>query len=375
VPPPRPTGATLAAVRPPDYTGGGLVNLVAELEKRLAGKAPTPGLHPGLAAAVPEAATYLLVLFDGLGDAQLAHPAVAVLRAARRGALDAPFPTTTTVSLATIASGLPPARHGLIAYQLWLPEVERVANTIKWTTLWGDPLDLDFAAFLPRPNVWERVAAAGVEPIVIQPLNFLGTPLTRVLYRNCRVEPYADPGEAVAAAMQLTRVPRRLVMLYLPQVDFAAHVWGQDSDGYREALRLVAGVWEAVAAALPPGVVMVGTADHGHVDIPKNQQVRLAKPDHEGRTFYGDPRVTFVKGEGASLAAGLPATWVPLAQMAGWWGPGEPHPGFAGRAPDGALFAEPGWALLHRFSDDRLIGQHGGLTEEELRIPLLVAGG
>ena len=181
-------------MRPPDYTGGGLVNLVAELERRLTGKAPVPGLRPDLGTALPDAATYLLVLLDGLGDAQLAHPAAAPLAAARRGALDAPFPTTTTVSLATIATGLPPARHGLIAYQLWLPDREQVANTIKWTTLWGDPMGLDFDGFLPRPNLWERAAAAGVEPIVIQPLNFGGTPLSRVLYRGCRVEPYHDPG-------------------------------------------------------------------------------------------------------------------------------------------------------------------------------------
>jgi hypothetical protein len=360
---------------PPDYAGGCLVNLVAELERRLAGKAPTPGLRAPLGAAIPEAATYLVVLFDGLGDAQLAHPGAAPFAAARRGALDAPFPTTTTVSLATIATGLPPVRHGLIAYQLWLPDREQVANTIKWTTLWGDPMGLDFAAFLPRPNLWERLAAAGVEPIVLQPLNFGGTPLSRVLYRGCRVEPYADPAEAVTAAVQLAGVPRRLVLLYVPQIDFAAHVWGQESDGYDAALRLAAGIWEAIAASLPPGVVMVGTADHGHVDIPKDRQVRIDKANHEGRVFYGDPRVTFVKGEGALLATSLPATWVPFEEMAGWWGPGKPHRSFAGRAPDGALFADPGCAVLHRFSDDRLIGQHGGLTEEELRIPLLVAGG
>ncbi|MFH1331595.1 MAG: alkaline phosphatase family protein [Actinomycetota bacterium] len=362
-------------MRLPDYTGSGLVNLVAELERRLAGNAPSPGLHPDLAAVVPEAATYLLVLFDGLGDMQLGHPAAAPFAATRRGALDAPFPTTTTVSLATVATGLPPVRHGLIAYQLWLPDLGRVANTIKWTTLWGDPLDLDFERFLPHPNTWERVAAAGVEPIVMQPLNFGGSPLTRVLYRSCRWEPYADPGEAVAAAVQLTRPRQRLVTLYIPHVDFAAHVWGQESDGYAEALRLAAGIWQSIAAALPPDVVMVGTADHGHVDIPTVRQVRIDKEDHEGRTFYGDPRVTFVRGEGASLAAGLPATWVPFEEMTAWWGSGKPHPRFAERAPDGALFADPGYALLHRFSDDRLIGQHGGLTEEELRVPLLVAGG
>jgi len=362
-------------MRPPDYSGGGLVNLVAELERRLTGKAASPGLHPDLAAAVPDAATYLLVLCDGLGDAQLSHPEAAPLAAVRRAAVDAGFPSTTTVSLATVATGLPPARHGLIAYQLWLPEAGQVANTIKWTTLWGDPLDLAFDTFLPHPNTWERVAAAGVEPIVIQPLNFDGTPLTRALYRGCRREAYTDAGEAVAAALQLSRPGRRLIVLYLPQVDFAAHVGGQGSAMYVEALRLTAAIWQRIADRLPPGVVMVGTADHGHVDIPKDRQVRLAKPDHEGRTFYGDPRALFVRGEGASLAARLPATWVPVAEMDGWWGPGKPHPRFAERVPDGALLADPGYALLHRFSDDRLIGQHGGLTPEELRVPLLVAGG
>ena len=362
-------------MRLPDYSGGGLVNLVAELERRLTGKAASPGLRPDLAAAIPDAATYLLVFCDGLGDSQLAHPEAASLTASRRGTVDAGFPTTTTVSLATVATGLPPAGHGLIAYQLWLPEAGQVANTIKWTTLWGDPLTLDFDAFLPRPNTWERLSAAGREPVALQPLSFDGTPLTRALYRGCRREAYADAGEAVAAARQLARPGGRLVFLYLPQVDFAAHVGGQGSDMYRQALRLTAGVWEALAASLPPGVVMVGTADHGHVDIPKDRQVRLARADHEGRTLYGDPRALFVRGEGASLAERLPAAWVPLAEMEGWWGPGRPHPRFTERLPDGVLLADPGYALLHRFSDDRLIGQHGGLTAEELEVPLLVAGG
>ncbi|NIR38999.1 MAG: hypothetical protein GWN07_24305 [Actinobacteria bacterium] len=82
----------------------------------------------------------------------------------------------------------------------------------------------------------------------------------------------------------------------------------------------------------------------------------------------------FVRNGDASLAEDLPAQWVDRRDMEHWWGPGERHASFERRAPEGILVADPGHALLHRHSDERLIGQHGGLTEEERRIPLLVAG-
>lgn len=362
-------------MRPPDYAGGGLVNAVAELEHRLVGRCAGPRLDPALAAAVPEADTFVLVMFDGLGDGQLAHPAAARLAGFRVGAIDASFPTTTTVSLASMATGLPPARHGLLGYQLWLPEVDRVVNTIKWTTLWGEAIPHDYAGFLPQPNTWERMAAGGGEAIALQPADFEGTPLTRVLYRGARFEGYVDEPDAVEAAATLARRPGRLIVLYLPHVDYAAHVWGQDSDGYRRALTAVSEIWERLLLSLPPGAVAVGIADHGHVDVPSERRVSIPKPDHEDRVFSGDGRVMFVHGEGASLADTLPASWVDRGEMAGWWGPGPRHPAFDVRAPDGALLADDGCALLHRFSDDRLIGQHGGLTEAELRVPLLVGVG
>jgi hypothetical protein len=38
------------------------------------------------------------------------------------------------------------------------------------------------------------------------------------------------------------------------------------------------------------------------------------------------------------------------------------------------LVADEGHSLLHRFSDTRLIGQHGGLSPAEREIPILVTG-
>ncbi len=360
--------------RAPSYEGRGLLNLIAELESRLTGTSPSPRLDPDLAAHIPAADSYVVVLFDGLGDHQLTHPAADPLSTARRAVLDAPFPTTTTVGLATLATGLAPTSHGLVAYHLWLPEASAVVNTLKWTTPWGDPLAVDTARFLPAPNLWERLRAAGAEPVTVQPGHFEGSPLSEVLYRGCRFEPIWSEQELAEAAAQLAAVPGRLIVAYAPHVDVAAHVVGQQSEDYTLALGLAASIWERIAARLPAGAVAVGTADHGHVDY--GPQDKVAVPECDGVTFHGDPRALFVRGEGdgAALAADLPARWYPLEQMAPWWGPGPAHPQLAARAPLGVLLADDGHVLLPRHMDRRLIGYHGGLDRREVEIPLLVAG-
>lgn len=367
---------------PPDYAGGSLVNLVAELEHRLTGASASPRLHLPLADLIPDAESYVLLLIDGLGAAQLGHPAAASLRTDNVGVIDAPFPTTTTVSLASIATGLPPSQHGLLGYQLHLPETidpadpkrASVVNTIKWTRLWGADVDIDTTTFLPSPNLWERLRNAGVEPITVQPGNFAGTPLSQALYRGCRFEAAYTTEELLSATVELASVPGRLVLAYLPQVDFAAHVAGQQSAEYAQAVRLVDTAWSHLAARLPDGVALIGTADHGHIDFPAHRQISLPRAPQQDLVLYGDSRAMFVRGDGEALSDDAPCTWVPRGETEGWWGPAPHHPEFERRRPDGVLLADDEHVLLHRHSDDRMTGHHGALTLAERELPLLVAG-
>lgn len=360
-------------VTTPDYRGGSLLNLIAEIEQRLGGTPPSPPLHDHLAPLIPDAASYVLCLFDGLGAHQLGHDAAGSLQTGNRAVLDSPFPATTTVSLAMLATGLPPSQHGLLGYQAWLPDIATVVNTIHWTTLWGDPISYDLEGFLPAPNLAERLASHDVETVTIQPAQFLDTKLSKVLFRGCRFEAVHNIAEWVDAAVQLSAVPNRLVVAYLPNVDYAAHVAGQASPMYREAVATVAAAWERVCDRLPAGAAAIGTADHGHIDFPKDHQVKIAREDHEGRVFFGDGRAMFVKGEGADLADRLPARWIPVEEMIAWWGPEPRHPELPGRLPDGVLLADDGYLLLHKHSDTRMIGNHGGLADAERLIPLMVA--
>ena len=364
----------MLTIQEPDYAGGSLLNLVAEFEQRLAGRAQSAPLHGELSALIPDRSTYVLVLVDGLGAGQLSHPAAAPLAKDQAGVIDAPFPTTTTVSWATIATGLAPRAHGLIGYQLYLPELDTVAYTIKWARAGGGHLDVDFESFLPSPNLWERLAAVGCEPITVQPGNFAGSNLSKVLFRGCRFESVYDAAEVVAATTQLAAVPGRLIVTYLPHVDVAAHVHGQDSDQYAEALRFVADIWERLSYGLPDNAALVGTADHGHIDFPPERATFVDRSDESTRVLYGDSRAMFVKGDGAALASYLPGTWLPVSDVEHWWGQGPKHPQFDLRKPDGVLLADDDRLLHHRHSDERLIGNHGGLTAAERVLPLLVVG-
>jgi len=359
-------------MRAPDYQGGGLVNLIAELEHRLTGSAMAPRLRADLAALIPSAASYIFVLIDGLGDHQLEHPAAAPLAGDRVGAIDASFPTQTTVNTSTLATGLPPSQHGLIAYLLRLGE--RVVNTIFWFDAVGDPADVDYRRVLPSPNLAERMSAEGVESIVVEPAAFIESPLEQVLYRGATIVPARDDAASVRIALERASEPGKLVAVYVPQVDAAAHTAGQGSHLYREALGEAAGIWKAIAKDIPPQAVAVGTADHGHVDVTPDHYFHL--PELPGVTFYGDSRVVNVSGDvgvAAALASHLPATWVPRPDMDGWWGPPPYHPKFERRRPDGALVVDDGFALLYPGNELTMVGQHGGLTEAELRIPILVA--
>ncbi len=354
----------------PRYEGSSLVNLVAELENRVIGSALAPRLTDIAMPALADGPT-VFVLFDGLGAHQLDHPRAGALAAAQIGSIDAPFPTTTTVSLATVATGLPPSGHGLIAYQLWNPAVDAVVNTIHMTTMWGDPIDQRHEDFLPGPNLWQRMSAAGASPVTVQPASFDRTPLSRALYGGATFVPYTTTAEAVERTLEAARAPRACVFLYVPHVDFAAHVAGQDSREYDAAMREADMVWARLERALPPDTLLVGTADHGHVDIPEAGKVRLTKSDEEGLILYGDPRALFVRGDVRRIAGQLPGTWVPYEDLEGMWGPAPLHRAFGERRPDGVVFADDGHAIFHARSNDRLVGHHGGLTSQERLVPVL----
>lgn len=353
----------------PSYAGSGLVNLMAEIEGRLTGETVFPGLAEP--STVPEASTYVLVLFDGLGMAQLEHDGAQPFRSTLAGSLDSPFPSMTNVALATVASGLSPSQHGQVAHLTWYPDLGKVVNTLKWVTVHGERVPYDYAGLLPRPNLWERLRAAGVEPITVQPSDFQTSPLTRAMYRGARFEGAWDVSDLVTASVSLAGEPQRLIFTYVPFVDVAGHVHGQGSDEFTEAMKAAALIWEGIVASLPPGVAVIGTADHGLMEVADDDKLLIREPRFDSMRFAGDPRGVHLWGDRGLMTELAEITSGELVEPLSLLGP-DPTPKTRSHVGERLLLAPPGKVVLPRGFDKRLRCYHGGLMPEEVEVPLLV---
>lgn len=355
----------------PSYDSTGLVNLVAEIEATMTGSAVAPRLGPQIGSLIPDTDTLVLVLFDGLGVAQLAHPRAGLFRDSLAATLHAGFPTTTSVSLATIATGLPPSQHGIVSHLMWMPDHDRIVNTLKWVDLSGSAVSHDFAAVLPGPNLWERLRSAGIEPITVQPGDFQSTPLTRMLYRGARFEGIWDIPDLIEATVQLAAEPGRLIFTYVPQVDFAGHVFGLESTEFGEALDIATRIWDELARRLQPGVTLLGTADHGLIEYSESDKLLIRQAQYNGLRFGGDTRGVHLWTEDDLAASLRDLTGGVLVDPASLIGP-QPSPDAIARSGTHLLLAPDHKALLPRGFDKRLRAYHGGLAPAERDIPLLI---
>ena len=99
---------------------------------------------------LPEAGRVCLLIIDGLGLELLrAHQAAAPFLAElafNSRPLTAGFPSTTVTSLGSIGTGLPPAAHGMLGYQVAVPGTGRLLNGLRW------PKDIDPLAWQPQAD-------------------------------------------------------------------------------------------------------------------------------------------------------------------------------------------------------------------------------
>ena len=336
----------------------------------------------------------VVVLADGLGVSSLraraGHARFLSSRLERANIIDGVFPSTTVAGIASLTTGVEPGVHGLVGYRVLDAANDRIVNQLT-----GWDADMEPGTWQRARTVFEQATDVGIPSFAIGSKRFTGSGFTQAVLRGASYVPAESVADRFAAARRiLDSEPRALVYLYLAELDVAAHAHGWESANWLAELEGFDAEVSRFAAALRADEGLLVTADHGVIDVPQTKHVLFdTVPELVTgvRHVGGDPRclqLYLEPDQGADRAMLLAQAWRAVEGERAWVFTRD-------EAVAAGLFGRVATEVLPRIGDvivaarkvvayydsrdanrapRSMVGQHGSLTDEELRVPLIRVG-
>ena len=375
----------------PDYGGGGLVNLLSSIVDACGGRARHAPLVDLGAAELAQARNVVLFVIDGLGDGFLRrHGAGGELARRRRAAISSVFPPTTASAITTTYTGCTPLEHGLTGWFTYFGEAGCVAAALPFRGR-GEHLPLSHRGvnrekIYARPGLFESLP---VRSIVVTYRDIVDSDYNQHHCRGAERVACGTLQELVAGVEAAVKSgpERKFLYVYWPEYDMASHPRGFESAAALEKFGAVDEAFGDLLARLSgTESIVIATADHGFIDSGPEETLELpaALAAQLRLPLSGERRVAYCHVHAPEDFARRARDWLgeradvmPSARLVaeGWFGPGTPHPRFAERVGDVALVMREHYTVKDWTPGEPRhlhIGNHGGTSEDEMMIPLIV---
>ena len=354
-------------------------------------------------------------LIDGFGMrfVEQFQKAAFLKRVQQAGLLDvlsAQFPSTTAAHVTTIHTGLPVGEHGVFEWNYYEPSLDAVitpllfsfAGTPERDTL--KPTGARARGLFPATTLYRGLNKAGVSSAIFQHREYTPSTYSDVVFAGARARGYRTLPEALVnlgEALSRSTSPAYF-FLYFDRLDAVCHEYGPGSPQVAAEVESLLLTMETIflreVAGRSPRTLFLLTADHGQVETDPATTVyinrdpafagveRFLRTDARGRPLVpgGSCRDFFlyiqdglVNEARAFLAARLEgrAEVRKVGELvdAGYFGP-RVSPIFRARAGDLVILPYAGesvWWYEKDHFEQRYYGHHGGLTRQEMEIPLL----
>ena len=386
----------MQSLQRPDYRSGCLVNLIASITAAC-GARP---LHNPLALLPPEqiapASNIVFLLVDGLGYNYLCD-------VGRRGALvdhlcgriTSVFPSTTATAITSTFTGLMPQEHAMTGWFCWFPEGDVVAAPLPFRRR-GDDCPLPQLAIEPQRIFRSRplLDALQMRTVVVSQDRIVDSDYSRHFGGHAQRRSYENLVglvDAVEAAVR-SGAERKYIYAYYPELDTVAHRHGVASTQAANRLAAIDAAFAQLLKRLSgTSTVVIVSADHGFIDTPASHALELE--NYPGLVellrlpLTGEPRVAY-----CHVKPGCTERFIARAReifgdradvristeliAEGWFGSGTAHPRLADRIGDVTLLMREHYTIKDHLPGEKrhlLIGNHGGITADEMFIPLVVA--
>lgn len=397
----------------PLYDSYCFANLPATIYHALTGDG-APGLPDDVFGDLPRRYEAVVLLFiDGFGwryFERIADRYPLLRHFMRHGVvskLTSQFPSTTAAHVTCIHTGLPPAQSGVYEWFQYQPEADRIIAPLLFSFAGEKTRDTLVNASLkpgdvfPSNTLYQRLSHAGVKSFLFHPRDFADAAPMRALNDSAKSLAYKTLPEMLVnlrRAIEKRDGPAYFLMYY-GAIDGIGHEYGPASEHIEAELDQCCITIERLFLdrLRSKGVLLILTTDHGMVEINPKTTIYLnhslprfrdyIATNHKGELLIpaGSPRDFFlhIKRERLDEAEAVigkhlqgKAIVVKTATLIaeGFFGP-SPSARFLERVGNLVVLPFKGESVYYyereKF-ENRYYGHHGGLTREEMEIPLLM---
>lgn len=324
--------------------------------------------------------------------------------------MTAQFPSTTAAHATCIHTGLEVGQSGVYEWNYYEPLVDDIISPFLFSYA-GDARDslkqslLPPEAFFPQQTFYATLRAQGISSHVFQYKAYTPSTYSDVVFRGTRVHPYSSFQEMLVYLSELLKLEQptpTYYLVYFDRIDLTCHRYGPLARQTTTEVELFLNMMDQLFYTNVYGQVgktlCMLSADHGQIEVDPartfylnkqipgierylrtNAQGRLLVPAGSARDMFlyvkeelVDEAITLLQRHLAGRAEVYRAQDL-LAQH--FFGPHAPSPVFLKRLGNVVILPYKNetvwWYEEGKFSMN-FHGHHGGLTPEEMEIPLLL---
>jgi len=377
----------------PHYEKYSIVNVASFVLKNF-GVTPTHNAIPELTQIYIHKEKVVLLLIDALGlkllnYAMEKYPLNAFEKLKENGILipiTSVFPSTTAVALPSLSTGLTPGEHGLLGYRFFSQKYGFLINS-----LFGKPANTDHCKlhininwYLPKNTIGEILSKIDIKSYIVTNINYLNSHFEKALYRGFNEVPYLTSSDMFSHIVNLIKENNspKFVFAYWWAIDALSHRYGPQSQPVFNEIIQLNNMIGHLLDSIDDNTLLLITADHGQIFSPPEENIDLSTIPEISKYMFtplSDLRAPYIyskepaklKGALEKLPDIVPLTKGQAIEL-GLFGNSEINETFKNRIGDFTLIIKnnKNYSYLSPSEEINLIGKHGGLSEEEMLVPL-----
>ncbi len=376
----------------PDYTNS-IVNLMSSISRAFGTRSKYQELKQLPAKELKKSKNIVLMVFDGLGYNYLKKRNSTIMKNVK-GGITSVFPPTTAAAITTFMTGAAPQQHAFTGWFMHLKELGVVSTILPFKPRMGGSSyttqGIKVEQILDVKCLSERIKERSY---VIQHKNIVASSFSKANSKKAKSIQYTTLNGFFRQVKKVinSHNKRKYIYAYWSNFDSLAHKFGVNS---REAEKHFKEIDEKISSLVKSikntNTTIIITADHGHIDTTKEKLIQMK--DHPKLKeclvlpLCGEPRTAycyvhpFKTKQFEYYIKHKLGKYCKLFKSKdliknNYYGLFKPNPKLIERIGDYVIIMNDNYCINDNILTQKRhfhIGNHGGISEDEMIVPLIV---